>query len=137
VKEVGAGARSVSIGYGSDDPEDTGWDGHLIAWLPDKKWMIAASIAQASRPELELELPDVLALRADAKFAKGGTPLCTSYNGTLIRYDAAPAERGYTASSNWRAEGGRDGAAVNDVVENILKRVGKLTPRDGARDVDS
>lgn len=132
VKNVGPDAKSVCIGYGSDNPGDTGWDGHLIAWLPNKKWMIDASIAQVSRPERELELPGVLALQADAKFAKGLTPLCTSYKGALIRYDADPAERGYTVSSNWRVEGDRDGAAVNEVVENIINRVSINTSPDGA-----
>jgi len=124
IKRRKGGARAILIGYGSDVPFHAGWDGHLVAWVPNRKIIIDASIDQASRPQHSINLPRCLVLDgADSRFAKGSLPLCAEHDGSVLRYDAAPNNLAYIESPDWNTQSGRRHEIFMDTLERSIAAV--------------
>ena len=94
-----SGAWAVHVGAG--DPEPGKWAGHLVA-IVERKWLVDASIDQASRPEHDIHLTEPVVAKVTEAFLRGKEPLLVVVKKAFIRYDAVPGDKSYRASPNWQ-----------------------------------
>jgi hypothetical protein len=112
------GAWSVGVGYAEAEKRINGWPGHLVAYLPQHRILLDASVDQANRPVRGIILPPVLTVpNIPSRFLNGDTRLVGSFNGMFLEYRHVPNETFRTTkdwTEYWR---------IKDAVKRILKRM--------------
>jgi hypothetical protein len=74
---------------------------HLVAFLPKHSILIDPTIAQANRPERQIEMPVIVAQINDPRFFAGEVTWRCEVNGCSVEYRGFPQERGYLKSTSW------------------------------------
>lgn len=98
------GTGAYALGLGMDIDKGPVWAGHVVA-IVDRRWMVDASIDQASRPEqgIVLRPDDPIVMPVAEAFLRGREPLlAVNPLGVAVRYDAKPGDRGFRVSPNYR-----------------------------------
>jgi len=113
----GSGPWSVGLGY---PPNDEEYVGHL-AVIADNKYLVDASVDQATRPLYHLFLPPVLLANVSRDFRrskKGAEFKLRSETGDLIIYQPQPKNRVYLTAPDW-VDKSRHTAAVTKILANL------------------
>lgn len=122
------GAWAVYVGYGSDNPNDTGYDGHLVVHVPLLQLAIDASIDQVDRPEKKIgPMPPVLVFKWDAQQFNHVHTDDIDGNGTRVEYTRADGRDDYVTAPDW----------INDTAHIVtslrLAIASRGVERDGAQ----
>lgn len=99
---------SIGIGFPPDDLS-TPFTGHLAA-LVDNKFLVDASLDQASRPQYDLHMPPVLVSEVPRDFRRGkkGTRhFIENAKGDVVIYEHQLENKFYLISKDWTEESRR------------------------------
>jgi hypothetical protein len=106
---------SVGIGYpNGSDPQV----GHLIA-IVEEKYLVDASLDQASRHEKDLIVPSVMVQQIPRSFRRSQTKFSIeSSRGDVVIYEPDPKSRVWLTSFDWK-----DKTRRQEAVEKILSKL--------------
>lgn len=112
------GAWSVGLGVPNSGEDIVG---HYIAYLPDKKLLIDASIDQASRPHKGIHIDETLIFPAEPEFLEGKEPaVLTSDEGVSVMYTAHLENKSYKQSPDW-LDKSRTQPALRALIDRLEK----------------
>lgn len=99
--EWGPDAWSLGIGFGQPDPEERpGYDGHVVVIVAGR-FLMDLTLDQASRPERGIFLRPGFFGPLSREFLRGATIVGFTMNGSEVRYEAMPGERGFLTKPDW------------------------------------
>lgn len=133
-----AGAWSVGVGFPKElvspeerKPEAEGgrFNGHLVAVTPGG-WLIDATLGQASRPHLNMEVGPVV-VRVTPAFRAGQDAILGQRRDVLIRYSPAMENRAWRAAPDWTGQEKRRLVATRVLLDVTEGKVRGLEARRG------
>lgn len=90
----------TSIGFGKNEPNEEGFDGHLVL-IVARRFMVDLSIGQMARPEHKLETaPFWMDVGRDFN-RQGAVRTFRSTQGTMLRYQVVPERSAWKETSGW------------------------------------
>jgi hypothetical protein len=107
------------LGFEPDGVPPGNWNAHLVCII-DRCRLVDLTLDTAASPPLGLHLEPVV-LTVPSGFMRGGT-VETTINGTRVRYEAHPEERGFLRLEDWNDRPERE--RVQPLVERLLCRAG-------------
>jgi hypothetical protein len=124
--------------WGRQVEDGTLWSGHLAVWVPCAKrgLVIDVAVAQASRPEAGVVLPEAFVFDAPRAFRKGGLARATvAEGGAVVQYEAVPSNEGFRRTDFWTSYGQEVRRAKRDLIDLLEGRVPLGRPADFNRTV--
>jgi hypothetical protein len=118
-----AAHQAWGIGITKESPGE--FAGHLVLLAPldDELVLIDGSIAQASRPQYKIELPEMLVTFVPPSFARGGKVSLRSPEGVVVTYERF-LDSSWQWSPDWRLAD-RHNDAIRLILSDLEKSLDK------------
>lgn len=118
---IAEGCHGINLGY--VEGSDAQWPGHLVVIIPNvlngRDAMYDLTIAQANKPEWDIQLSPILAGVRDS-FIKGKENFGVTMNGCQIVYKAFPENHSFMEAPAWKGKL-KSGLMVKRVLKRLLK----------------